>query len=492
MRIWPFTQKTETRSDEFQQYFANLIDDSRVGDSDVLKHPIVNRGVQLISSLAGTLPINVMKDGGIAGREVDLHHPWQHRLNVRPTGTCNRSTWMETLITDAIVHGNAYNLITEDRLTWLDPKTVTPKIVNGELVYQIVINAEPRTVSQDQMLHIRSKCRNTIDGVSLAEALTDAMASGLQMYKHIRRYFENGTFSNLVWTLPPHVSKSEELAQKYANRIEAKHNGSNAFKNIFLSSDANVTSMSANNQTAQTRELLEFDIIVVAAALGLPPSALGANQNTSFSSLEIEDKKYLRDINPYLIQIEQELTSKLLNEQDILSGQRWIEMNRKAAVEMDSESELKLLTDGLQSGIYSKEFVRRKLNAPINDIDSETYFFPTNYTMYVAGESEAEVEAEPVEAVKEPEPAQKPKQDARLEEITRQTLKRLVNRIAASNKRAIEHQDIWKENLGMFDGSDEILHELGKLIDGATESRKTIAENIDIDIWITQLLKSDS
>lgn len=51
----------------------------------VLQNPFIRRGISLIGSLAGTLPLNVYVDGGLTGRAVDANHPRQFKLNVRPT-----------------------------------------------------------------------------------------------------------------------------------------------------------------------------------------------------------------------------------------------------------------------------------------------------------------------------------------------------------------------------------------------------------------------
>ena len=505
--MWPFSKRNsilENPSVPLNQYFSTNQTSVITDNSSVMAHPIVRRGVSLISNLAGTLPLNVMKDGGVSGREVETDHPWQFRLNVRPTPFCNRSTWMQKLICDSIVNGNGYNLIQADNLLWLDPRSVNPDISNGQLIYRTIIDGQPRTLSQDQVIHVKNLTHDTIQGEALADALLDAMAAGLSMYKHVRHFFENGTFSNLVWSLPPSV-RTEEKAKEFKDRIEAKHGGVwNSFKNIFLSEGAAVTPLTVNNQVSQTQELLEFDIVVVAAALGLPPSSLGANQNTSFKSLEVEDKKMLRDINPWLIQIEQELTSKLMTEEDLRSQNRWIEFNRKAAIEMDSQTELDLLTKGLQSAIYSKEFVRRKLNVPIEDIDGESYFYPANLQSYKGGdETEPVVDSEPPEdnAI-EPEPVEsETDQDSeatsdsegrnqQLDLLIESTIDRLVTRIANSNKPAIEHRKVWNESLGMFANSEQVLLRLGDMIDGATESRKEIAANID-KVWMIKTLKSE-
>ena len=483
--------KLESQSVDLNDYFKPDTDSILSSDEDVLKHPLVRRGISLIADLAATLPINVYIDGGTKGREVDSSHPYQYRLNVRPSPYSDRFTWIQTIVKDAIVFGNSYSLITKDGFLRLDPITVTPEIKNSQLVFNTTINDIPRTLSQDEVIHIRSLTNDGIQGVSLADSLLDSMAAGLSMYKHIRRFFENGTFSSLVWTLPPSARQGDK-AKAFQEKVEAKYSGiGNAFKNIFIGEGGKIEPLQSNNQINQTAELLEFDIIVVAAALGLPPSALGSNQNTSFKSLEIEDKKTLRDINPWLIQIEQQFTSKLMTEDDLRTGKRWIEFNRKAAVEMDSDKEMKLLTDGLTSGIYSLEFVRRKLNAPINNIDGETYYLP--YTVQdVSNDKQDELTVAHEYNANKTKEEEEEEPDSRFHAITKQTLTRLITRIAKDNKPAMSHKKIWNENLNMFNESTTYLRRLGNLIDGSSESRQEIANNIDVELWTTELLKNDT
>lgn len=158
---------------------------------------------------------------------------------------------------------------------------------------------------------------------------------------------------------------------------------------------------------------------------------------------------------------------------------------------MDSEAELSLLTKGLQAGIYSKEFVRQKLNAPIEDVLGQTYFFPTNLTSYEAGkEPPAPPEPAPVAPEQQqPPPAQQ--NSLLLSKLVERNLDRLITRVANGTKPALDHLPIWQETFSDFPNSDKLLQELGNLLDNATESRKVIAANINKELWTQKILNND-
>ncbi len=508
-------EKRSAQQYDLQGYLDNVVFANR--HRDVMSHPIIRRGVTLIANTAANLPINVYKDGGKKGRQVDDANEWQFKLNVRPTPWCNRTTWIQTMLRDAIVHGNSYHFIGSDGdFIWMDPHTTEVTKTPRGLVYAGYVNDQYLRLSQDRVIHIRGLTKDGIVGESLAEALPDAIASGLAMYQHIRNYFANGTFSSLLVYMPPGASKDDESAKFFKKRFNEQYgNISNSYKNIFLGGETKVEPIAANNQTSQVKELMEFDIVVVAGLLGLPPSTLGANQNTSYASLEFETLKELKDINFWLLQVEEELTSKLMSEDDLATGKRWIEFNRAAFVETDKNSEMDLLLKGLNNSVYSLEYVRRKLNANIEFIDGETYFHPSNLVKVVHGEEPVEPPAPPAppqnlqdlgnetpsensedapsdENTDESEaraiPDSQEQQNLQLEKLLEKNLKRLIKRIGNSNKSAYEHRSVWMETLDDFANAEKALDYVAKYLDGLSDSKPVAAENMKLEP-IMELLK---
>ena len=72
-------------------------------------------------------------------------------------------------------------------------------------------------------------------------------------------------------------------------------------------------------------------------------------------------------------------------------------------------------------------------------------------------------------------------------------MKRLIERIGKSKKPAIEHRGIWNESFSMFDtdAADEILKEVGQMLDGLTDSKQITAQNIEVEQWTNRLLRND-
>ena len=498
--MWNPFQKRSSLIEQQQIMLSNGITNAQIlqdlrndlSPESVMSHPMIRGGVQLIANLASTLPLNVYIDGGIAGRSVDHHHKWNYRLNHSPCGTSTRSIFIQTLLREAIVHGNSYHLILDDRLLWLDPTMTMPKTNGMDVIYETSINGVIKRFDQSQVLHIKNLSNNGgLSGQPLHEALPDALCAALQKYKHINKYFKEGTFSNLVWNLPEWV-KGKEKRDEFIKVAEEKYGGyNNAYKNIYMNDGGSVEPLSASNTTSQTRELLEFDIIVCANILSLPADAIGANQNTSYNAQGIADLKYLRNVNHWLIQIEEQFTDKLMSTEDLHTGKRWIEFNRKASEEMNQPTLEALLKSQYESGAISLQYMRRKQNLPINDIAGERYIYdqPEPAAPQDQAEPEAEQPAEPQQPPQEPQKPSQAKRDNQLATMVRTSVDRLVKRIGKSNKPAMDHRDIWLSEFSDFENAEEVLRSIGKLIDGSTDSRETIAANINTEELANQLLE---
>jgi hypothetical protein len=259
----------------------------------------------------------------------------------------------------------------------------------------------------------------------------------------------------------------------------------NAYRNIFLRQDAEVHSLNQNNQVSQTSELLEFQIIVAAQLLNIPANLIGSNINSSHSSLEMLDTQLLRGMNSWIVQLEEEFTSKLISEENQFS--RWIEFNRYGAIQMDKISEMQLLKTGVDTGMYSLEFARKILNVPIETNPEETY--PPLKEEPVVAEVVEEIEEVDELETEEMEETEE-RNDPRLEQLIESNLRRFLARIGKSKKPAIEHRSIFDETFSGFN-TEGILEDMGMLLDNLNDSKKEASTNIDITQWKNQILNID-
>jgi hypothetical protein len=144
--------------------------------------------------------------------------------------------------------------------------------------------------------------------------------------------------------------------------------------------EAKVLGMS--NEDAQLQGLMSHGLIDIANWFGMPAGKIGAQVNTSYGSLEAEEKAYLgQTIDPHLVNFEEEALAKLFTEKERRSGRWTVEFDRKKLQRTSLVDQSTFLQSMVANGVMNRDEAREQLGMnPIEDGSGESYLVPLNLT----------------------------------------------------------------------------------------------------------------
>jgi hypothetical protein len=246
-------------------------------------------------------------------------------------------------------------------------------------------------------------------------------------------------------------------------------------------------------ESSQMIESQKHDLVRVANLLGLPPSKLGADVNTSYASLEWESKSLLSDcLDPHLVLWEQECERKLLTNWEYDTNSRYIEHDRNALLSIDAKTEKELLITQLNNGLLSWEECRQKMNLSIEKDESMEWRRPAN--IVIDGEAPPQAPQSPVVPPEAPTQETPPEEAQTAQQLTEGILQRAVARWKKSPKPLAQHKDILIEQLAAYPNAEDWVDNLMMRLDEELsavlpEQRDSVLDRINITEEIKTLCK---
>ena len=342
----------------------------RVGHKGALKFAPWFRGINLISSLVGKLPLHVYKSlDGDAFERFRKHAAYKLLRHC----ACRERfltayTFKQTLTSRALSTGNGYAYIDRSErdgtpldLLPLSSQATHPVRVNGRLWYVTAVGGEQRKLDPSNVLHIRG-LGDDLEADDVVTLARNAIGLGLAGEKFGSKTFKNGARPGVVIEHPGKMSirAATKLAESW-NRI---HSGlDNAHKTAVLEEGAKANAISFNAQEAQLLEMRGFQVRDIANFLGLPPHKLGDPSRTAFASLEQENQSLLDDcLDPWLVAWESECREKLLTEEEKDEETAFIEFNRGALVRANKRDQNESISISLGGRPWRTQNEARRLD----------------------------------------------------------------------------------------------------------------------------------
>lgn len=312
--------------------------------------------VQVRSQIVASLPIHVRdKDGSILKT-----HPTYKLLHRRPNTLQTAYTFWQTMSLNLDLYGNAFARIGKHgdatSLTIIDPSSVQLEKTKYSLKYYI----DDAPVAADKILHFRGMSLDGLLGLSpiayMAETIAQARATG-KVFSH---EFKNGLKVGGFLQTGQHVLKPDQR-KILENALDEYARPENADKWMIL--EAGQTAEYAKKPTAKDSQLIESRkqlVTEICAALGVHPSMIGYtfDGQTWGGTLEQQNLQFLQyQLNPLLVNIEQELEWKLLSltEQDDISIKHSVEGLLRA----DSKTRSEIMINQTNNGHRTINEVRK-------------------------------------------------------------------------------------------------------------------------------------
>ena len=350
-----------------------------------LGYPAFWRGINLISSGVGKLPLFIFKNLPGGGKERDKNHPAYEIVRRKPNDEMLALDFRQTLQAHALMYGNGYAALQKTQggellsMVPLLPDRTFPVREDTILRYITRVDNKDFVLLPSQVIHIKGLSWNGITGYSVIEVLAEALGLGLATQKFGSAFFGNGIHADGIMMYPNKLGP--EARENLRSGWDKFHKGTGkSFRMLLLEEGIKFQQLTIPPEHAQFIETRGFEVRQVANILGLPPHKLGDDSRTSFNSLEQENRSYLQDaLEPWLCKWEEEFRDKVLSEEEKQSESHTIEFVRDALLRPDAKTEVEVMTAELNNGMVNLDEIRAVKNRPpLPDGEGKKFRKPIN------------------------------------------------------------------------------------------------------------------
>ena len=360
----------------------------RVNATSAQKVAAVYACVQLVSQDVAKLPLPLYRRKENGDRErVDT--PLARLVGEMPNEWQTSFEWREMLQGHVELRGNGYSYIEMDArgraiALWpMHPDCVTPMLAEDgrTLFYQYreppALGGETKILSQDEVLHIRSRTEDGICGVSRIQQAREAIGLALAMEKHGARLFSNGAMPSIVLETDKKFASQEEADRAREIFMAAYSGEANAWKPMIAHNGLTAKQLSMTSDDSQFIQSRAAQVTEIARWFRVPPHKIGDLSQATFSNIEHQAIEYVVDaLHPRLRAFEARLNAGLLP----AGGSLYFEFLIDGLLRGDLKSRYEAYGLARQWGFMSVNDIRKLENLSSIGKQGDIYLTPANMT----------------------------------------------------------------------------------------------------------------
>ena len=330
-------------------FFKNLFSSSRVSDEKMwnsqlwnlagnqtasgenineytaLTYSAVWNAVTLISGTTSALPLYLMQQQGNNKFPVTTN-PVYRTMHSAANPFMTAMAVREVMLAHVLTWGNGYAEKVRDKFgnvieLWpITPNRVTPKMKDGDMVYEIAVDGEDVVLSRDNILHIAGLGFDGFIGYSVIHMARDGIGLAKAMETFGGNFFGSGTHPG---TIVEHPGKLSEPAHKnLKDSLSVAHSGlGKSHRLMLLEEGMKLKSIGIPPNDSQFIESRAFQIPEIARWFNCPPHKLKDLTKSSFNNIEAEQTSFVVDtILPWAVRLEQSYNQQLLSPKEFKSG----------------------------------------------------------------------------------------------------------------------------------------------------------------------------
>jgi HK97 family phage portal protein len=310
--------------------------------------------LELISNSIAQLPILVKKNN-----KINKNHP----INLLfKDGLMSKYNLIKMLISDVIIHGNAYCYIerakdgTPINLVYCEHGTVNI-IYNQkkqELYYQIPF-IKKGNIESCNVIHLFKDSINGVQGRSLITYANQVIKLSQATDKAARNYYASGCALQGALTIKgARKGAKEQARQAFANTHGDKGSGL-----VILDDDMSYQQLSSNANDSQMLEARSFNVAEIARYFNINPILLGDKSGASYNSIELANIEFVtHTLMPYIAMMQDEFNRKLVKPSE---NGITIDIDETWLMKGDQKTTAEYLTKLTSSGIMTINEARNHL-----------------------------------------------------------------------------------------------------------------------------------
>lgn len=367
----------------------------RVDEQSVMALPAIKRAVQIITDKMFGMPwyvFNELEDG----KEFNRNHPAWNCIHWRANEEMSASSLRQILVQWALVWGNGCAWIDRGssnlqmyplrpdktkpvRLTERQARVLDDESMQGRLFIETEIGGEKKLLDYSDVFHLRGLTGNGFWGYDIVELLSETFAGAIAKDEFSNRYFGQGANPAGFIEMPGGLDEEAE-GTFMASMAKAMSGLGKAHKIIMLEEGAKFHPVTIDPEKSQLLEGKQFDIRLLAMAIGIKPHKLVDGANSAFASLEQANHEHKDDdILPWVNKMRDEARMKLLSEEESRSGAVVIDVDDEALDWVPFKERAEGTVELYNNGLITKEEGRARVNfGPSRSKRAKQYRIPMN------------------------------------------------------------------------------------------------------------------
>lgn len=414
-----FNKSSDRQTIELNNLYKFLGIDASA-DGEVLSEATYFACLKVLSEAVGKMPLKLLrhneKNGVITARD----HALYTILHDRPNPYMTASTFWSSVEYNRNHYGNAYVWIrgagqnmklwilpSESVEVWYDDAKILADQPDVYYIYSGV--GRVYKFGSEEILHFKSS--NTFDGlvgISVKERLKMTVGGAIKSQKMLNKMYDSGFTAKAV--LQYTGSLNDENVKTFVAGIEKYSRGElreDGIENIIpVPLGAQLTPLNVKLGDNQFIEVKQYTALQIASAFGIKPYQIGDYTKSSYASAEAQQLSFYVDTLLYILkQYEEELTYKLLTNEEIRSGY-YFKFNVASILRADQQTQINTLSTAVNSFLYTPNEARALLDLEAKDggdnLLGNGSSIPVQYTGAQYTDLEADKEPEPEPVTEEP------------------------------------------------------------------------------------------
>ena len=449
---------------------------AKVDHDTVIALPAIKRAVQIITDKMFGMPWYVFAEQ-LDGREFQKDHPAWHCVNRMANSELPAQSLRQQLTQWAMLWGNgcAYIDRSGDRIELiplLPDRTELVRITQeqaersgalesaGALYIKTKIGGDTRLFPKSEVLHIRGLGPNPHWGWDIVQLMVECFGGAMAKDEFSNRFFSNG--ANPVGFITMDGTLDEESEENYMRSLTNAMSGlGKAHKVILLEEGAKFQPVTIDPIKSQMLEGKQFDVRLLAMAIGIKPHKLIDGANSAFASLEQANHEHKDDdIMPWVNKWRCEYESKLLSTEELDNMTHSIDLDDESLDWVPFRERASGAVELYNNGLINKDEGRRKVNfGPSRTKRAKAFRIPSN----IAYEDDMQAV---VGGQQDQPPSGQQGQSEALEQVTEAYLAKIEKRLIAQAKSKAKDSAgflAWLDSLTTEEGPEAIQPRIDQL-----------------------------
>lgn len=236
----------------------------------------------------------------------------------------------------------------------------------GELYYRY---NDPKTGKEymfrnSEIMHF--KTWYTFDGfmgAPVREILKATVDGAGESQEYLNNLYKNGLTASMAMQYLGDLEddKIKKLQKKFADKLTGS---ANAGKVVPVPLGLTLTPLNMSMADAQFFELRKYSALQIAGAFGIKPNQINDYEKASYANSETQQLAFYVDTMSYRLKsYEEEINAKILTPEE-LKSQCFYKFNEKAILRTDSKTQMEMLKNAVNNGIYMPNEAREYLDLP--------------------------------------------------------------------------------------------------------------------------------